>query len=176
MCTYMEIHVYSTLAYVRVGREERQPTQKINYEHACICTCIPTTKLTTHLRHKDAQPWELGWWVKESLTASQLSPTHVHTYSASVCADLQEPWDGLLVLGPHGHHILIEPEQRLLVTPCQPNVAQDTEKLKEQPPSPFCMGTMSMCIHVYTLRWLLFKVTKFCKVGILKVLRVLIFR
>ena len=27
MYMYMEIHVYSTLAYTRVGREERQPTQ-----------------------------------------------------------------------------------------------------------------------------------------------------
>ena len=27
MYMYMEIHVYSTLAYVRVGREERQPIQ-----------------------------------------------------------------------------------------------------------------------------------------------------
>ena len=27
---YMEIHVYSTLAYVHVGREERQPLQTMN--------------------------------------------------------------------------------------------------------------------------------------------------
>ena len=27
---YMEIHVYSTLDYVRVGREERHHTNKIN--------------------------------------------------------------------------------------------------------------------------------------------------
>ena len=46
----MEIHVYSTLVYVQVGREERQPTQTKLTMNMHVYTRTPTTKLTTHLR------------------------------------------------------------------------------------------------------------------------------
>ena len=53
--------------------------------------------------------------------------------------DLQESGDGLFVVGPHGHHVLIEPEERSLTSPTEPDIAQDAEELKEQSPSPLCM-------------------------------------
>ena len=44
---YMEIHVYSTLAYVKVGRKERQPRQwwqtykmRLNYIHVYMLSCL----------------------------------------------------------------------------------------------------------------------------------------
>ena len=50
--------------------------------------------------------------------------------------DLQEPRDGLLVVGSHGHYVLIEPEERPVAV--QPHIGQDAEEFKEQSPSTLC--------------------------------------
>lgn len=64
-----------------------------------------------------------------------------YTYVCVFATDLEEPTDGLLVLSSHGHHILIQPEQRLLLTGRRLDIAQQSEELKEQPTSPFCKAT-----------------------------------
>ena len=47
-------------------------TNKGNMQHTEVHVHVSTGQIIK--RYQDAQPWELGWWVKESFAASQLSP------------------------------------------------------------------------------------------------------
>ena len=68
--------MYSTLAYVKVGRKERQPRQtnnthkamNIQYMHMYTSNKVRDIKKLL----EDTRMPSLGWWVKESFMASQL--------------------------------------------------------------------------------------------------------
>ena len=52
--------------------------------------------------------------------------------SATALTDLQEPADGQLVAGPHGDHVLIEPEEGAVLARERLGVHHQTKELEEE--------------------------------------------
>ena len=44
MYTYMEIHVYSTLAHVKVGKKEKQQYTQSHVLYIHVCNCLSCTE------------------------------------------------------------------------------------------------------------------------------------